>query len=31
MESNDKNKKKGDKMSLKKDDKITSLERAQIN
>ena len=31
MESNDKNKKKGDKMSLKKDDKMTSLERAQIN
>ena len=31
MESNDKNKKKVNKSPLKKDDKMTSLERAQIN
>lgn len=31
MESNDKNKKKGDKPPLKKNEKITSMERAQIN
>lgn len=31
MENNDKNKKKDEKTPLKKSDKITSLDRAQIN
>lgn len=31
MENSDKNKKKGEKLPLKKSDKITPLDRAQIN